>query len=142
MALSICYVAKSNAQHIPPVNQAPTFKPALFNQFPLKTECRLGELEKLFAAKGKISASVASELSLRGEVIANVQQNPSVNTINIRLSDFPGAMFTLSRIRLEDGTIRYNGHIISRDHSDALVLSIENGKYYFTKEEQRLVVTE
>jgi hypothetical protein len=142
MACFVFIVVNAHAQSASLLETPANLQPVLFNQFPQKSPCDLESLERLFSEVGKVSASIAPGIFLRGEVIARTQQNAQVQSINISLSDFSGAMFTLSRIRLENGTLRYNGHMVSLNHTEAMVLSIENGKYYFVKTTQPLVVTD
>ena len=123
-------------------SQISNSKSSLFKQIPQKSRCNLKALDKLFSSNGHINSSIAQGFSLRGELTLNMQRNPAVRSIMISLSDFPGAFFTLSRIHLPDGSIQYSGHILSPDDTEALVLSFENGFYYFTKIEQRLVITD
>ena len=142
MAFCIFFVIQASAQYSSDISQISNSKPILFKQVPQKSQCNIKALDKLFSAKGTVNLAISQGFFLRGELIENVQRNPSVQSINISLSDFPGAIFTLSRTKLENGSIRYNGHIISTDYRDAMVLSLENGKYYFTKTEQRLLITD
>jgi hypothetical protein len=142
MACFAFIVVNARAQSASLLETPANLHPVLFNQFPQKSPCDLESLEKLFSATGKVSETVAPGILLRGEVIARTQQSPQVQSINISMSDFSGVMFTLSRIRLENGSLLYNGHVVSLNHTDALVLTIENGKYYFIKTTQPLFVAD
>jgi hypothetical protein len=117
-------------------------KSILFKQIPQKSRCNLKALNKLFSSYGQVHSSIAQGFSLQGELTLNLQRNPAVRSIMIRLSDFPGASCTLSRIHLPDGSIRYSGHILSPDDAEVIVLSFEDGDYYFTKTAQSLVITD
>ena len=142
MACFVFIVVSAHAQSASLLERSSNLRPVLFNQFPQKSPCDLESLERLFSAAGQVSALVAPGIFLRGEVIARNEQNAEVQSINISLSDFSGALFTLSRIRLENGTLRYNGHMVSLNHNEAMVLSIENGKYYFVKTTIPFLVTD
>src|ERR1700692_3394951 len=113
MAFFVFIFVNAHAQSVSLLETPANLQPVLFNQFPQKSPCDLESLERLFSEAGKVSAFIAPGIFLRGEVIAKTQQNAQVQSINISLSDFSGAMFTLSRIRLENGALRYNGHMVS-----------------------------
>ena len=113
-----------------------------FNKLPQKTLCDNTLLKKIFASSGIVSVRLTSSQVLRGLIISHTKPNPSAETVNIRLLDYPKIVFTLSKIKLDDGSAKYIGHILSLDGNEALVLKQENKKYYFIKTEQRLLVTE
>ncbi len=93
----------------------------------------------LFSAKGKVSIAAGPAILLKGQIIENTRLDAQVQTIKIQLDDYPGAIFTLTHIKLDESSERFTGRVISPDYSDALVLSMENGKYYLTKTERRLL---
>jgi len=142
MAICLCFAIKTNAQQL--THAIPTMfsQPVLFKQFPQKAACDISSLEKLFNASDSVSFQLSSAYLFKGKIISHVKPNALAETINIRLAEFHGAFFTVSRIRTEDGPTLYRGHILSLQGSDALVLQLENGKYYFMKTEQRLLMTE
>ena len=133
-----------NAQaQTPTVNQAAAEKPLLFTSLPEKLECNLEEVDKLFMGETsqKLTIRLNDRMQLDGTIAEKVRRSPEVLTINFKISNYPNAMFTVSRI-IQDGMIRYTGRIISKDNGDVMVVVKENGKYYFTKTPQRLVMTE
>ena len=133
-----------NAQaQTPIVNQAAAEKPLLFTSLPEKLECNLEEVDKLFMGETsqKLTIRLNDRMQLDGTIAEKVRRSPEVLTINFKISNYPNAMFTVSRI-IQDGMIRYTGRIISKDNGDVMVVVKENGKYYFTKTPQRLVMTE
>jgi len=117
-------------------------KPSLFSQLPDKAGCSTASLKDLFSGSREVILVLNSGISLRGEITASVIQNPSVKSVNIRLTDFPGANCTISRINMEDGSVQYAGRMLSVNHGDAMLLSREKGKYFFVKTTQRFVMTE
>jgi hypothetical protein len=117
-------------------------KPSLFSQLPDKAGCSSASLNDLFNGSKQVVLVLNSEIFIRGEITASVNQNASVKSVIIRLTDFPGANCTISRIRMEDGSVRYAGRMLSVSHSDAMLLAREKGKYFFVKAAQRLLMTE
>lgn len=142
LAFCVFFIITANAQYSSDIYQEQKSKTYLLKGLPQKSQCNIPALDKLFTKSGFVSCFIAKSFFLRGEVIENIQRNPSVQSINIGLSDYPGAILCLSRIRLEDGSIRYNGHITTLNNSDAMILSLENGRYFFNKIEQRLLITD
>ena len=117
-------------------------KPSLFHQLPDKAKCSAASLEGLFTGTKQVSLSLNTGIHIRGEIMTKVFQSSSVQRINIKLMDFPGGIFSLSRISLEDGSVRYSGRMFSRDYGDMMVLVSDNGNYYFIKTTRQLVMTE
>ena len=114
----------------------------LFNGLPQKISCNTESLGKLFSSSDKIVLSLSPIYEFKGEIISRSHPNASAETMNISLYDFPQSLFTISRILQEDGSIQYTAHIFSFRSQDALILSREEGKYFFIKTEQRLLLTE
>ena len=115
---------------------------SLFQQLPSSSACNESALDALFAGSSEILLLLENAYSFHGIIISRIRPNPFAETINIRLTGFPDALFTVSRIRQEKGTTTYTAHILSSSSNDALVLCRKNQKYYFIKTEQRLVLTE
>ena len=141
-AFLVIIVHTTQAQ-APTVNQTAAEKPLLFASLPEKLECNLEEVDKLFMAEPdqKLVIRLNEHLQLTGIVTEKVRRSPEVLTINFKVSNYPNALFTVSRI-IQDGMIRYTGRITSKDNGDVMIVVKENGKYYFTKSPQRLTMTE
>ena len=126
---------QSNAQK-PPVREPDMNRPTLFQNLPNKISCRINDLSALLESEtGKpVSFSFVDNLKFQGVVssVASKSDNP-LNSVVIRSTNFPGAAFSFSRVKKEDGTFSYVGLIISFQHGDAYEISLENGQYYFVK---------
>src|ERR1700733_2314413 len=142
IALLLCLVSYVNAQQPPALNRKMPIQPALFEKIPNKVICPISHLDHFFSSEEITIAESPLTFNSRITIISNTHPDPSVQTVNMRLEKFPGALFTLSRVKLEGGSVKYVGHVASMDHSDILELQFENGAYYFVKKERRLVVTE
>ena len=141
--LLVIIACNTQAQTSPPVNQVVEEKPLLFTNLPEKSDCNLEEIDKLFMAEPsqKLVIRLNARMQLDGTVMEKVRHSPEVLTINFKITNYPNALFTVSRI-IKDGVIRYTGRIVSRDNGDALMVVQENGKYYFTKSPRKFVMTE
>src|SRR5688500_3527583 len=82
-----------NAQDPSLVKQQIPDKPLLFAALPEKFECTLPELEKASASRtdDKITLQFGKFI-FKGEVIARVQRSEHVQSINIRSTNYPGAL--------------------------------------------------
>lgn len=141
-ALLVIIACTTQAQTIPAVNQEEE-RPLLFASLPEKLDCNLEEIDKLFMAEPsqKLVIRLNDKLQLDGTVMEKVRHSPEVLTINFKLTNYPNALFTVSRI-IKDGMIRYTGRIVSRDNGDVMMVVRENGKYFFTKSPRKFVMTE
>jgi hypothetical protein len=141
--LFVCGIYNAHAQVTPPLNQHVADKPALFASLPDKLECNLEEVDRLFTSQPlqKLVLRLSTQLQLDGTVAEKVQKTQEILTINFKSGNYNGALFTISRI-IQDGSIRYTGRIVSKDHGDVLILVKENEKYYFTRMAQKYVMTE
>lgn len=118
-------------------------KPRLFSRLPEKFIIGKPKLEKLFTATTKRIASAAdAEFPFEGEILERVQKNPNVVSVNIRLSNYDGAILNVSRIINSDLSVSYIGRAININSGDVLLLKNENGKFYFTKEKRSLIMIE
>ena len=71
-----------------------------------------------------------------------VQRSPGITSINIKLSNYPGALFNIT-LNTESGyTSKMNGRIIHPQSGDVLILTEENSTYYLKKQLQKFFMTE
>ena len=92
----ICSIV-TKAQEPIPVKQHITDKPFLFSQLPDRSDCITDELIQLFQAEP--SSSIVIHLPgnrvLRGVITEKVQRSPGITSVNIKLSNYPGALFNI-----------------------------------------------
>lgn len=123
-------------QHIPD-------KPLQFSQLPEKFECNLEALNKVSASRTSEEISLQlGKLTFTGQVAERVQKSPGVESINIRSTNFPGALFNISIHNQPDHTQKITGRIINPQSGDVLVLVEENNRYYLQKVPQKFFMTE
>lgn len=123
-------------QHIPD-------KPLLFAALPEKFECTLAELQKTaaFRTSDKISLQFGKFL-FAGEIVARVKHSENVESINIRSSNYPGALFNISITTQADNSKKLSGRIIHPQSGDVLILTEENNRYFLRKQPQKFFMTE
>lgn len=143
MLFIVCaHVAK--AQEPISVNQQPADKPFIFFQFPERVLFPYEELQKLFSYTINTSIDVSLEggILLRGQLINKIQRSQDVISVTIKLSEYKGALFSLTFIHQPNQPTIISGRIIHPQSGDVLVLSKENNQYYLTKKLQQFFMTE
>jgi hypothetical protein len=143
--LVVCLYLSTNAkaQNATLVKQQIPDKPLLFAALPEKFECTLPELEKASASRttDKITLQFG-KFVFAGEVTARVQRSENVQSINIRSTNYPGALFNISITTGADNSRHISGRIIHPQSGDVLVLTEENNRYFLRKQPQKFFMTE
>lgn len=144
LGVFIFSVVATKAQEPVPVKQQTPDKPFIFSWLPERSICTSAELQELFRSKS--SSSVTIHLSggklLRGVISEKVERSPGVTSINIKLSDYPGALFNISLNAAPGISPVIKGRIIHPQAGDMLVLVSENDQYLLQKKVQRFFMTE
>lgn len=137
LAVLLLLVQTMSAQEFPAARLA-TDKPQLFQHFPQKLSCNANSFLPLFDASvnDEIIIEPAPGRVLKGQVIEKVQRNEVVLSLNIRLSNFPGALLNLSRITLPFSIQQVRGRILHPQSGDVLLLTQEKGNYFLVKQSQ------
>lgn len=133
--LSVCYL-HSSAQNNPPVNEPDYNKPKLFADLPDRISFDISTIDNLMNLRVGSATRIlpTTDLLFVGNVISTYSpQNGSVKTIVIKLTNRPGATFTLTKITNKDGSIIYKGRIISRSNGDAFEITKERDQYFLIK---------
>lgn len=142
--LVVCIFAfqSINAQ-LQPVTQKPVQKALTLTQLPDKLECNSSLLKKLSAIRKSENISLPlGNFEFAGQVTDKIQRSAGVVSMNIRSTNFPGALFTLSVITDADNTQKLVGRIINPQSDEVLVLTEENNKYFLVKQARNLFMTE
>jgi hypothetical protein len=116
----------------------------LFASWPDKNDCPVEELENLFSSAEKCCIRLGhGTMQVQGKIIRRINQNAYVQTLTIRLDDFPDGFFTLSRIRSQVGRPpEFAGRVLSHRYDDALILVSQGGRYFLVKTEKKWLMTE
>ena len=111
-------------------------RPRLFDDLPSKFPVDIKLLESLLdLPEGQpLALNLAKGVHFQGKVVSKSDPiDPNVKSVVIKSSNRMGSAFTFVRIRNEDGSFSYRGHILSHKHSDAFEIQLENGQYVLTK---------
>jgi hypothetical protein len=140
--VAACFFAVQSLSAQQPVTKPVPAKP-VFSNFPTKLECALTTLRTIPNARLRENISFQfGDVQFAGEVVDKIQHAPEVLNMNIRLTNYPGALFTLSVVTDENKTQRLVGRIIDPQADVVLVLTEENNRYFFVKEPKEFLVTE
>src|SRR5688572_25252085 len=133
--LLILACATLHAQNAP-VREPDYNRPTLFHQLPQRLTCRIPDLQSLLQAQqgDPINVNIADNLNFRGIVssVAN-REGGRITSVIVRSTNFGGAALSFTRIIKEDGSIQYEGRIVSFQHGDAYEINYENGQYVLIK---------
>ena len=143
--LVVCLLVSTvvTAQEPALVKQQIPEKPRLFAALPERFECIFPELEKLTSSR--ISSSINLQFGkfiFTGEIIDRVQRSSTVESINIRSTNYPGALFNISIFTEADNTKKISGRVIHPQSGDVLILTEENNRYFLRKQPQKFFMTE
>lgn len=123
-----------------PINEPDLNKPLLFSSLPDTIPVDMGNVNNLFGTlvgtqvNMNLSVSLSDIFQIEGQVISSVSkfENMIVSVV-IRLSNYPGAVFTISKITETGGSILYTGRIVSRQHGDLFELKNINSRFVLIK---------
>jgi hypothetical protein len=135
---------KAQAQKIS-INEPNYNQPKLFADLPQRIILNLPELESLFSLPigNSINIPLADNFHFQGTVVSKSDLKDSlVHSIIIRSSDKWGTVFTFTRTIGIKGKANYIGRIVSRNSSDAYVITFDNGQYILQKKNYNDIISE
>ena len=144
VAYLLCFFSFNlTAQVTAPLNQQVERKPFLFAALPDTITVNRNSIEKLFSstASGDVKIAVESNKSFEGKILERVWRSESVTTLNITLTNYQEALFTISRINDQQGE-KYIGRIVNKRFDDVLILVNEGELLFLVKQKQSLFLTE
>jgi len=114
-------------------------KPRLFDNLPELIPVSIDNLNGLVNSKAGVSihtilSSDAKTAPFEGNVVSSVSKYENkVQTVVIRSTNYNGATLYISKVITDDGTIKYNGRLMSLKHGDLYVLQQKNGAFALVK---------
>ena len=118
-----------------PINEPDYNKAKLFQDLPDRLPVEVSSLQNLLNLQigQQANFQLTNSEGIQGPVVSSALKYNTIQSIVIRSTNRAGANFSFSKISLADGSVKYTGRIISRQHSDGFELSEENGKYFLVK---------
>ena len=144
LGFGLCICAVVTFAQTPVSKDTRTDKSSLFSTLPAKSVCNRLELEKIIQlpVSARVSLPLDNNLVLSGEVTEKVEPAAGIKNVNIRLSNFGNALFHVTFHQQPDNTYKITGRILHPGNGEAVVITEENGKYYFTKHKMEFFMVE
>jgi hypothetical protein len=138
-SITLCslFSAAQNGKVI--VNEPDYNKPHLFDNLPAMIPVSMQNLNVLLNTKtgATINTTLSSDAKtapFEGQVVSSViQDNDKVQSVVIRSTNYNGATLSISKVINGDGSIKYNGRLMSFQHGDLFILQAKDGGFVFVK---------
>lgn len=146
--ITLCSFVSSAQDQKVIVNEPNYNKPRLFDNLPEVIPVSMENLNGLVNAKTGVSinttlSSDAKTAPFEGKVVSSVSKyDDKVQTVVIRSTNYNGATLFISKVTSEDGTIKYNGRLISFQHGDLFVLQQKDAGFELVKKNYYDVINE
>lgn len=130
-----------------PINEPDYNKPKLFSNLPDKISFNpdgfLGLMNKQPGVAISASLSDKQQIPFEGTVVSSVTGNEGkMQSVVIKSTNYNGAIFSMSKVTNDDGSVTFNGRLISFKHGDAFVLQKTEGHYMLIKKNYYDLVNE
>lgn len=145
---AVCSIGSFAQEQKPVLNEPDYNKPRLFDNLPEKIAFNPASFATISGkqAGNAVSFSFSDDatISFEGKLLAAAtRENGRVQTISIQSTNYNGANLYISKVTHPNGTVKYNGRIISPQHGDLFVLQRNStGQYEFVKKNYYDLVNE
>lgn len=130
------------------INEPNYNKPRLFDNLPEVIPVSIDNLNGLINTKAgiRINTSFSTDtktVPFEGNVVSSVSKyEDKVQTVVIKSTNYNGATLYISRVITGDGTIKYNGRLMSFQHGDLYVLQQKDAGFVLVKKNYYDVINE
>jgi hypothetical protein len=110
-------------------------KQALFANAAERASADVNLMQNLFQLKTGEGTTIkfAKDLQLVGQIVSKEQES-HLQTVTMRCTNYPGALLTISKVILEDGSVTYTGAILNHQSKDIIMLEKDaTGNYAWQK---------
>jgi hypothetical protein len=149
LCVCIAVCSLSSAAQTPKVNEPDYNKPRAFDNLPAVIPVSIDNLNSLINSKPGVSinsifSSDVTTASFEGNVVAAVSKyDDKVQTVVIKSTNYTGATLYISKVMKDDGTIKYNGRLMTDfQHGDLFVLQQKDGAFALVKKNFYDVINE
>ena len=144
--LYLLFTLGAVAQENDHLNEPDRNKPRIFSDLPerMPIDVSLLTSTRSRAAESPIRLPLAGKVPVvQGRILSTTEKfNGALQTMIVKLDNRAGAIFTLSRITADDGSVTYRGRIVSRQAGDCYELTCENGTYILIKKDYNEMIME
>jgi hypothetical protein len=143
LAILICAPIVLYAQVDNSPKSASATKPSLFTALPETLPVTLAELEKLNSVRegAAFTLKCSGGVQFNGTIVSVVHRSANLTSINIKLTQYAGALFNISVEEGKNGLL-YKGRILHPQYGDVLLLQAEGQQYQWKKVQQQFFMTE
>jgi hypothetical protein len=133
-----------SAQVSRPVKSSNPEKPMIFSGLPERSDLPANTLRQLFALNLADNATIplSRNVVFKGTVVAKVQRDQGVLSVNILSTNFPGTLLNISLIRQPNAPERIIGRFLNPANGDVLLIEQQDDRFYIAKDLQKFVMTE
>ena len=130
------------------VNEPNYNKPRLFDNLPEVIPVSIESQNDLVNAKTGVSinttlSSDARTAPFEGKVISSVSKyDDKLQSVVIKSTNYNGATLSISKVISDDGSIKYNGRLMSFQHGDLFVLQQKDAGFLLVKKNYYDLVNE
>jgi hypothetical protein len=148
-SITLCCLYSAAQTQNPVVNEPDYNKPLAFDKFPEMIPVSISNLNDLVNSKTGVSihtdfSTDAKTAPFEGKVVSAVSKyDNKVQTVFIKSTNYNGATLYISKVTGDDGTVRYNGRLMSGfQHGDLYVLRQQDGGFILVKKNFYDVINE
>lgn len=90
-----------------------------------------------FRLNQQVDLFITNGLRFKGQVTSITSDAPGLTTVTVQSTDRPGLLLSISKTTLPDQTVTYRGIMISKKHSDMLMMEKDpvTGNYTWSKKQ-------
>lgn len=146
--MTVCSLYSAGQDQKIIVNEPNYNKPRLFDNLPEVIPVSIDNLNGLVNSKAGVNINTSFSTDTRtvpfeGNVVSSVSKyDDKVQTVVIKSTNYSGATLYISKVITGDGTIKYNGRLMSFQHGDLYVLQQKDGGFVLVKKNFYDVINE
>ncbi|MEJ7912557.1 MAG: hypothetical protein WKF70_05335 [Chitinophagaceae bacterium] len=143
LLLTLC-LCNCFAQSPAPVTEPDYNKPKLFASLPQSVNIKVELLSNLFSVQEGNAVSINLGVHVYSGIVVSRSDvaDKETQSVVVRSTNYAGSALTFTRGFTREGEVFFRGRILSRAHSDAFELQIQNNEYYFIKKHQLRIMNE
>jgi hypothetical protein len=148
VCITVCSLYSAAQDQKVIINEPNYNKPRLFDNLPEVIPVSIDNLNGLVNSKTGVSIKTTfsndtKTASFEGNVVSVISKyDDKVQTVVIKSTNYNGATLYISKVITGDGTIKYNGRLMSFQHGDLYVLQQKEGGFVLVKKNFYDVVNE
>ena len=145
--LTLCSLFSLAQEQKVPINEPDYNKPKLFQSLPERIAFNpdnfMGLLNKQTGSVISTSLSTDSQIPFEGKIVSTTTSSDGkIQSMLMSCTNYAGATFSLTKVINDDGSVKYNGRLLSLKHGDLFVLEQTAGHFTLVKKNYYDLVNE